>query len=161
METELRPGGPWRSLEATVDRQVGGNLCWAAVASAVSRFYAGPGGWTQERVAEAAFGGVHSRLWYAADALELCGVLADRLERPLSLAELAREIEGGRPVAARIRWDFGGGHVVLLTGCSAEGQVWVQDPEHGPSACAMADLTGGGYRGFGRWTHTYRTRPPA
>jgi hypothetical protein len=63
-------------------------------------------------------------------------------------------------VGARIGWNGGGGHFVVLTGYRSAGklkEVEVQDPWTGRSTLAV-DVFAGNYKNSGTWTHTYLTR---
>lgn len=161
-EPTASPAGPaWHRLPFHVERQEAPHGCWSAVASAVSRFYApGGGGLTQEEIQARAGGDARNRIWYPDRALELAGCYAGKLPRALEPEELHDEIGGGRVVVARIAWSYGGGHLVALSGLSSAGEVWVDDPRYGPSPCPYPTLVGGEYLRFGRWTHSYLTRPP-
>jgi hypothetical protein len=63
-------------------------------------------------------------------------------------------------VGARIGWNGGGGHFVVLTGYRSSGkvrEVEVQDPWTGRSTLAV-DAFATNYKNSGTWTHTYLTR---
>ncbi len=149
----------WNRLPFRVEPQEEPGLCWAAVASAVSRFYSPVRWWAQEQIARCGSGEDFMKHWYADKALALCGNLERKLTRPLTFAELTLQIEGGRVVVARVQWAFGGGHLVALSGVSSAGGVWVEDPKYGPGACRHRDLLAGEYLRFGWWSHSYTTRP--
>lgn len=139
-------------------RQEGSNACWAAIASSIATFYDPSTAWTQRRLLEAAEGTTFNRMWTADRALELTGNLAHRLERPLTWEELCHELVQERVVVARIRFAFGPGHLIALTGLMDDQQVEVSDPEVGVHACSYADLMDS-YRSFGCWTHSYLSQP--
>ncbi|TFI57030.1 hypothetical protein E2493_17200 [Sphingomonas parva] len=146
----------WLRLDIAVEPQRRRHECWAAVASAVSRHYRGAGGLDQDAVV-AAVGLPPNRFCDAGLALAAAGVLAGQRDEALTIVDLEREIAAGRIVVARIRWSFGGGHLVALSGLSSIGRVSLHDPRYGPSIWSHRDLVEGRYRTFGRWTGSYFT----
>lgn len=98
--------------------------------------------------------------WYLDRALRRTGNLASKSDGPASWSTLRAELDAGRPVAARIGWNGGGGHFVVLTGYRAVAdarEVEVQDPWTGTSRIPL-DTLATNYKSAGRWTHTYLTR---
>lgn len=58
------------------------------------------------------------------------GIVPGRLsDTPPSFAELVKEIDAGRPVAVRVHWTVGGGHMLVLYGYNAKKQqIYFADP---------------------------------
>jgi len=149
----------WRTLDFALDVQRSAHVCWAAVAGAVAAFYDPETRWTQRAIIAQAFHADSNRFFYADRALKIVGNYAATVDGPLAFAELAGQIAQHRVVVARVQWSFGGGHLVALMGVSERREVLVADPMHGPSVCAHEALTSGEYLGWGKWTHSYLTRP--
>ncbi len=149
----------WERLPFQVERQIRPHVCWAAIASAVSRFYSPDNYLTQEELIEQAFGQGANKFWYPEAALKLAGNYREKCARPLTFAELSAEIHNWRVVVVRIWWEFGGGHLVAIAGVSQQAELAVEDPMNGPSICPY-DVFIQKYLGAGRWSHSYLTQPP-
>jgi hypothetical protein len=154
-------------LRMTVQHQLQTQWCWAAVTTSVATYFRNRQ-WTQCRMVNDRLGQrvcctdgastVCNRPWYLDRALERVGNLEDFTSGPLSLADVRADIDEGRPICVRIGWSGGGGHFVAIAGYSEAGVLDIQDPWFGRSAVGyLAFRTR--YRGTGRWTHTYRTKP--
>jgi Papain-like cysteine protease AvrRpt2 len=172
------PGGaPWKRLEFTVQRQEQSQWCWAAVSVSIADFYERPTNWTQCRLVcdmrqisgccEDGSTPDCNQPWYLDKALDGMGALRrfDPVSPPNPSGTLPTEIEdeidAGQPVGVRIGWRGGGGHVIVVEGCSEDGaMVAVEDPLFGASDLP-APLLYDRYQGTGRWTHTYLTKDPA
>ncbi|GAA4363996.1 hypothetical protein GCM10023185_33120 [Hymenobacter saemangeumensis] len=144
--------------------------CWAAVSSAVSKFYNTASTWSQcliaaEETHVACCGPEGATTcnidWSLEDALGRTGNLLKMEERRLNLQELDREINGlGHVVCIRIEWEGGGGHFLTLCGVTATGTVHIADPDsrYGTSTLPLS-IFPTAYRRPGNWTHTYFTQP--
>lgn len=143
-------------IEFDLERQRGARLCWAAIACSVARHY-GLCVPSQTALARDVLGWKGDSFADPATALRRVGVFRRRLARPLRWWEIQRELRLGRVVVVRIAWDFGGGHLIAVTGLSAKCWVTVADPERGVVRCKLATVRTR-YRGWGRWKHTYLTR---
>jgi hypothetical protein len=76
-------------------------------------------------------------------------------ERVLTIAEIRQQItEKRRPVEMLYKWNTHGAHVVLITGCYADGQLEVLDPWFGIESPVSYDYIRSA-RGMGRWAGTY------
>jgi papain like cysteine protease AvrRpt2 len=63
-----------------------------------------------------------------------------------------------RPVCARIQWDDGGGHFVVIKGLQETSQsVLYADPFDGEHLMTFNDFKGGGLFSLRTWTHYYLT----
>jgi hypothetical protein len=66
------------------------------------------------------------------DSLTTVGNYASYQPATLTLAQIAAEINAGRPVAADITWNSGGSHVVVIAGVQGDGLL-ILDPGNGQS----------------------------
>ncbi|MGW1208885.1 papain-like cysteine protease family protein [Streptomyces sp. NPDC002499] len=66
------------------------------------------------------------------DALKTVGNYASYQSAGLTLAQIAGEIDAGRPVVAAITWNSGGSHFVVIAGVQGEGLL-ILDPVNGQS----------------------------
>jgi hypothetical protein len=152
-----------------VQRQLQDNWCWAACAATVSTFFDAATQWTQCIVVNGELQectccddgdtSACDRPWYLDRALKRTRNLAAPTKGRLKWRDVCAEIDAGRPVGARVGWSGGGGHFVLLTGCTDAGGkrlVSVEDPWSGRSTIAFDDFADR-YKGTGRWTHSYLT----
>ncbi len=154
-----------------MQRQQQSNWCWAAVGASVFQFYSKAATWAQQcRVASSELGktccpagvnpGVCNVPWYLDRALTRVGHLARWARVAATLAQIQGEINGKRPLGARVGWASGGGHFVVLSGYSTSGAgtfVTVEDPVYGRSTITLTAFQTS-YQGSGTWTHTYWTR---
>jgi hypothetical protein len=149
------------------------NWCWAAVTVSVDHYFKPGSPRTQQNLAEKELPlGANNVPWVLDKPLRHIGALRGQsLQRPLTFAELQRELLAKRPVCARIEWEGGGAHFVVISGfaTSPDGVrlVYVSDPlleESEVVVCGFDDLAGGdfsdGYGGDGRWVETYLLQPP-
>lgn len=159
-----------RALTFAMARQQQTNWCWAAVSTSVAAFFKPQGVPTQCKLAAnqlgvanccgggAGAGTACNQPWYLDAALEHLGRLARMADSAQALTAFQREIDGGRPLCARIGWSGGGGHFVALSAwridAAGTAYVTVEDPWFGESEIAF-DLFRTAYRGTGAWTHSY------
>jgi papain like cysteine protease AvrRpt2 len=153
-----------------VDTQEETNWCWAAVTSAVDRYYHRDSFLTQcEVVARTANGAdacldpdEHNTAGILDQALKTIGV-EHFVDQSVPFHTLQTEIDAGRPVCVAIDWVGGGSHFVVLCGY----QLWtdgtnvietvdVADPFYADSTCIFSSLTQA-YQGLGKWAQTYLT----
>ena len=158
------------ALEFVMQRQEQTNWCWSAVSVSVSKYFDSSSVWTQCELVCVEFGNSDccgdgnstacNQPWYLDRALRRTGNLDTWRPGTIAPTELMQLLREGRPVAARIGWPGGGGHVVALTACMRhEGNsfVVVGDPWHGSQTYAYKELCAR-YKGTGVWTHTYFTK---
>jgi hypothetical protein len=159
-----------RAVPLSLQHQLQTNWCWAACASSASGFYDPATTWGQCAVVNAELekgeccaeggSGACNVPWYLDRALRRTGNFARMTDGPVPWSAIRAEIDAGRPVAARIGWNGGGGHFVVLTGYRAVAgarELDVQDPWTGSSRLAV-DVLATNYKSAGKWTHTYLTR---
>jgi hypothetical protein len=164
-------GAPPASVNFSVERQVQGNWCWAAVSSCVANYFT-PGSWTQCRVASAEMnalccqdGGSDEcdRTHFLERALARVGRFR-AVRRVLPRSTVEAELRNGRPLPIRVGWNNGapngGGHFLAIRGSTPYGPsdtlFELTDPIYGASSIGGHALAHGGYQqGAGRWTHSY------
>jgi hypothetical protein len=162
-------------LSVTPQRQLFDNWCWAAIASVLGRYY-GTSAASQSEIASHLLrldcAGIDGNI----DGDDELRVRADaemRLDAALALVgcyshwsagkplfdRVRFEINLGRPFAARIEWQSGGAHYVLVRGYRDEGKrIIVADPLHGEAEYPLFDFPSR-YQLGGAWTETFWTNP--
>jgi hypothetical protein len=101
--------------------------------------------------------------WFLDEALGHVGRLHEWRDSPLSFDDVAREIDAGNPICARIGWLNGSGHFVAVTGyvraggAIAEDLLMVRDAEFGSRPWTYREVRHS-YRETGKWTDSYRTQ---
>lgn len=143
-------------LDFRMEEQAKTCLCWAAVGSALSRFYHSSEGLSQTEVVVKLLGRYESKLYSASKTLESLGLLRGVVEGPLPPADIRKEIEAGYVVAVQIAWVFGGNHLVTVSGIDGTNRVWIDDPRVGSGWLPYADLVSDAM-GWSRWTKTFLT----
>ena len=159
-----------KQLAFNMQMQTQSNWCWAATATSVSHFYWWWSTWTQCRVANGELD--HSDCcntpvpsacnvpWYLDKALTRTHKFVSIMGGQAGFQAVKSEIDAGRPVGARIGWNGGGGHFMVIYGYSrAFGHEYfdIDDPIYGKSHLTVSDFAGN-YQGSGTWTHTYFTK---
>lgn len=159
-----------RSLPFTMEAQTQTNWCWAATSKSVSHFYWFLSPWTQCTIANAELGrndacqnpvpAAANVPWYLDRALSRTSNFVSITAGTATFAQIRAEIDAGRPMGARIGWNGGGGHFVVIYGYASWGLtqwVYIDDPIWGKSQLTLADFSTN-YRGSGTWTHYYITK---
>lgn len=151
-------------------RQKMDSWCWAAVSAATEKYFDPATAKTQCTIAselkeihccprEEACNTAHSLRSALAKIGRLRGPV---VEQSAPFQQIRNEIRDGFPVAARIAWNGGGGHFVVITGYriypSGEEVITIADPL-GESGRWLYDDFVNAYQFTGRWTHTYFLRP--
>jgi hypothetical protein len=163
------PAEAGHTLEFTVERQCQSEWCWAAVSASVARFYQPASPWTQCTVVNTELGQKTcctegtTPTCNQPHVLESALALVKHLDRdfagPLAFADIAGEIDAGRPIALCIDWTGGGGHFVTVAGYDPKGEmIEIEDPLFGTSDVPLASFPAR-YQGGGSWSWTYLTRP--
>jgi len=159
-----------KQLAFNMEMQTQSNWCWAATSTSVSHFYWFWSTWSQCRVANGELGQsdcCHSTVpsacnvpWYLDKALTRTHNFVSITGQQASFQQVRDEIDAGRPVGARIGWNGGGGHFMVIYGYSRLlGMEYfdIDDPIWGKSHLAVSDFASN-YQGSGTWTHTYFTK---
>lgn len=170
-------GLKWRVLDFEMQVQEQTNWCWAAVAVSVAHFYGPASTATQCGLADAQLRRQDCCGAGAGDPLrcDVYGMLGSSLyrvghlgrwtvEQTVSQAGLAGEIDGCRPLCARVAWDGGGAHFVAVVGylsgsasLAGSALVAVDDPRWGQSDVPYEALLKH-YMGSGTWTDSFFTK---
>lgn len=158
-----------RRLDFDMELQTQTNWCWAATSTSVSHFYWPWSSWTQCKVANAELGrsdccsatvpGACNVPWFLDQALDRTQNFVS-ISGVVSFETVRAEIDAGRPVGARIGWNGGGGHFMVIYGYCVFGGVEyfdIDDPIYGKVHISVSDFTNN-YQGSGSWTHTYMTK---
>jgi len=163
----------------TMQTQFQDNWCWAAVATSTSLHYNSSSAWTQCQVANKILtrpSGVDCCAsgsdpecdveWYLDKALTATSNLHDVRAGAVGFADLTAQLNGDRPLAARVEWVGGGGHFVVFhqweKTASGTEFVNVADPYYGGRTVPYNDCvsrypaTG---TTTGTWTHSHWTQP--
>jgi len=158
------------------------NWCWAAVGTSTTLFFDPTNALTQCALAGAFLkqspgfcctgtngGGPQCNTTASLSAvLTSTGTLMSVTQGTLPLQGVRAQINNAVPIAARIGWDGGGGHFVMVTGVGPDDPrgdnftlVEIEDPsqsDYGSHFVPYATLVKG-YRGSGTWTHYYLLQP--
>lgn len=164
--------GASRNLDLDMQEQAQNNWCWAAVTSSVAEFYHDPQNYPQCSLANWAFnqesccidGSTNAcdQPFILTDALTHVGHLNQRYPRTLTLAEVTTQIDmnSGHPVALRIQWNNGGGHIVAIDAYNTDNDpstITIKDPWGPQTSVVPFDSFPADYNGGGTWTHSYTT----
>jgi hypothetical protein len=165
------------SMPFRVETQEVSNWCWAAVSSAVDRYY-NPSSFLRQCEVAAGMVGMQNACidpdnnnepGALQTALEIIGRGDEHVVGPIKFDRLQAEIDAGRPVCVRIEWEGGGAHFAVLCGykeysdltdgVTALTTVDVADPFYPDSTREFSDSVNffESYHGRGTWSHTYLT----
>ncbi len=158
-----------KQLNFDMELQTQSNWCWAATAKSVSHYYWWFSPWVQCTVANAELNrndacntpvpAAANVPWYLDRALTRTNNFVS-WSGPATFQQVRTEIDAGRPVGARIGWNGGGGHFMVIYGYSiVAGTTYfdIDDPIYGKSHLTVHDFSTN-YQGSGTWTHTYFTK---
>ncbi len=158
------------------------NWCWAAVGTSTTLFFDPANPLTQcdlagsflKRPPGFCCTGTHgagpqcNQTASLSQVLTSTSTLASVTQGTLPLQSIRAQINNAAPIAARIGWDGGGGHFVMVTGIGPDDPrgdnftlVEIEDPSqsyYGSHFVPYATLVRG-YRGSGTWTHHYLLQP--
>ncbi|HFP9327714.1 TPA: papain-like cysteine protease family protein [Raoultella planticola] len=159
-----------RQLAFNMQSQTQTNWCWAATATSVSHFYSSISEWTQCKLAGEELEQTNcccnpvpslcNVTWYLEKALSRTNNFVTQITGIATFQQVCDEIDAGRPVGARIGWQGGGGHFLVIYGYSLIDSVEyfdIDDPIYGKNHMTVMDFSSN-YQGFGFWTHTYFTQ---
>jgi hypothetical protein len=159
-----------KRLGFNMQPQLASNWCWAATSNSVSHFYWFASTWTQCKIVNAELGRTDACNsptpaganvpWYLDKALARTNNFVSITAGQASFAQIRAEIDAGRPMGARIGWNGGGGHFMVIYGYSVwlgQEYVDIDDPIYGKSHITLNDFSTN-YQGSGTWTHYYITK---
>jgi len=165
----------WRLLDFHIQYQRKTNWCWAAVAASVAHFYQSSSNITQCNIANGQLGRNDCCDCNDREKCNVYGYLMSSLfrvghfdkwtaRRPATATQTREEIDGARPLCARIVWDGGGAHLVTIKGYAGKptsGEddcgLAIADPWWGLSDIDIEDFPRG-YINCGTWTDSYYTK---
>jgi hypothetical protein len=84
---------------------------------------------------------------------DIFGVHGEYKQTPVAYSDIVSEIDQGRPLIAGLRQPNGSGHVVVISGYRAQGEVVVLDPMFGKAVVPYVALRENWQ--YGRWTETF------
>jgi hypothetical protein len=158
------------ALPFNMQPQTQTNWCWAATATSVSHFYFSGSSWTQCKVANGNLSltvccnspvpGACNVSSILQAALAVTSNFSSMVNSTIGYDAILAELTAGRVVGARIGWSGGGGHFMVIYGCSRIGATQyldIDDPIFGKSHPTLDEFTNR-YQGNGHWTHTYYTK---
>ena len=156
------------SLDFVMEPQEMASWCWAAIAKSTSVFYNPHSEFTQCSIVNDICGRTtHSGDWQdsdvpkrLSDTLRLTGNYVNHIQNIIEWQEIRSEIVSRRLVCARIRWQSGGGHFVVIYGVAeAEATQWlyIADPRYGTSFIPYEQFVHDYHSTGSSWSHTYFT----
>lgn len=155
-------------LPFNIEHQTQSNWCWAATSKSISKFYSNLSSWTQCKVASSELSlicctspvsGPCNIPWYLDRALVRTNNFVS-YGSPISWERVLEELQRGLVLGARVGWNGGGGHFMVIHGATTNGVVkylHIDDPIYGKSVIPYNQFLSN-YQGSGRWTHTYYTK---
>ncbi|MEA2721588.1 MAG: hypothetical protein QOJ39_3452 [Candidatus Eremiobacteraeota bacterium] len=160
------------SVELELERQIGLNWCWAAVAKGIVDHYGGPKQkqcqyatkFLRQRTSCCRGKVLQLRCDCAHDVdsvLQDCGVYAvPPFHRPVTLETLRRELERDRPVVALMQFPMTVHAIVITAVDVVNGRIGFCDPWKNPKRKVLdAGAFRHAYESDGRWFYTILTRP--
>ena len=156
-------------LSFNMELQTQSNWCWAATSKSVSHFYSVFSPWTQCKIASEELGNtccdspVPSACnvpWYLDKALTRTNNFVNIQGGTVTWDKIKQELEKGLVVGARIGWNGGGGHFMVIHGVSktlGTEYLHIDDPIYGKSTLTYNQFATN-YQNSGTWTHTYFTK---
>lgn len=154
-------------LNFNMQQQVQTQWCWAATSTSVSVFYNSVSKWTQCLVAQNALGtqccqspGPCNEPWYLDRALKITGNFDSVTAGIMNFSSVQSELTGGKVIGARVGWNGGGGHFMVIHGCHSSSGINylnIDDPIYGKSDIEEK-VFATNYHGSGTWTHSYKTK---
>ena len=160
-------------LDLIMQSQLLGQWCWAAIAVSLGRYYSNQN-WRQHEIATGVLGFNCSRFQEESDIAAVCNQYA-MLNEALqfvgcyshwspghrSFERIQAEIDAGRPICLRLEWYSGGSHYLLVAGYyAATHEIYLEDPQHGPSVQKFALFPHTYRMSGGVWRGTFWTYPP-
>ena len=156
-------------LSFNMELQTQSNWCWAATSKSVSAFYSAFSPWTQCKIAseeldesccDSPVPGACNIPWYLDRALTRTNNFVSYQSGTITWNQVKDELDKGLVVGARIGWNNGGGHFMVIHGVSKSLGVeylHIDDPIYGKSTLTY-DQFATNYQNSGSWTHTYFTK---
>ena len=165
-------GGAIAGLD--IPQQKNAVWCWCAVTLGLRNFYEGASPPLQQCDVANAVLNIDSACTHPMDPQAFRLLALERalrrfdlmqgnpIEQPLSMSQIAQQIDMGRPIAARLEFSLGAGHFVVIYGYRSAGispTVLLEDPRTGLQRDMPLSKFAGSFDGPSRWTHSYLTKP--
>jgi Papain-like cysteine protease AvrRpt2 len=156
-------------LPFNMEAQTQTNWCWAATSKSVSVFYSRFSPWTQCKIASSELNQTCCQTtvpsacnvsWYLDKALTRTNNFVSIQSGTVSWSTIKNQLELGLVVGARIGWNGGGGHFMVIRGVTKIGSIeylHIDDPIYGKSTLTYSQFANN-YQSSGSWTHTYFTK---
>lgn len=156
-------------LSFNMQSQTQSRWCWAATSTSVSRFYSILSPWTQCKVASAELTETCCNTpvpsacnisWYLNKALARTNNFVSFQGGTISYERIRQELKKGLVVGARIGWNGGGGHFMIIHGVTKSlgiEYLHIDDPIYGKNTMTYNQFASN-YQNSGTWTHTYFTK---
>lgn len=161
-------------MQFPIQKQTEDKWCWAAVSASVDNYFSPADLMQQCTVARDVLNALdcctNPDSYNTGASLELALQKVGRFKQifagPAKFADVCAQLNANLPVGARIAWNQGGAHFVVITGftVSPSGQqvLSIADPLFRNSTVYYNDFVSA-YQaktnGGGKWTHTYYVQP--
>jgi hypothetical protein len=156
-----------KKLDFIIQAQEQSEWCWAAVTASIGNFYAGDDQLKQCDVVNTLLrrndccadgsSGSCNRQFDLDSALRRLEHFDRRQPGQPDFNVVVAEIDGGRPLAVRIRWSEGGGHAIVIYGFTDDRRVDIADPDHANDQI-LIPFDNFVYRDIGSWDDSLFTR---
>jgi hypothetical protein len=158
------------TIAFNMQRQKGGNLCWAAVASSLSQWRNPAAPFSQCQLAQDLLRNLPAGANCCTDigpcdqdfalgtALQFCHVtIGILLPRALRVEEIQEEIDANKVICVGISWTGGGMHYVVIVGYErdAVNTLHIRDPHHDPLDVPYQIFVNS-YLNLGKWDETFK-----
>lgn len=158
------------NISFRLEQQQHANWCWTAVITSLLKYYKHTDSViSQEELVKRIIerkGANYNNYFDSPNVIDSVmseyGLLNTKINGQVSFDDLAAQIEKKLPIVVRIQWQEGGGHFIVITGCSNNGttaMIQIQDPMHGIKELPYQTFSGS-YMDKGHWSHTYFTKAP-
>lgn len=165
-----------KKLPFALEKQQQDYWCWSAMTVSVNHYYDPGTSWTQCTLVNSEFGRADccvnggsadcNQPYQTAVALRDLGNLAANQASAAGFQTIMNEINGARPLACRMVWPSGAGHVVSVYGFAQadydglyDQWVFVKDPGRGiGDSKYLYNQFKAKYQGVGTWNRTYLTQ---
>lgn len=160
-----------KQIDYMMQEQQQSNWCWAACGASTGNFYSGGDNYTQCEIANTCQGKTScctdpagcNFYGYLDTALEAAQCFDRKQSSPVDFPTVKASIDANRPLGARVKWNGGGAHFLMMTGYGTgtgtppAPTIVVDDPAYGRSSIAFSRYAAH-YHAGGTWTHSYFTK---
>jgi ABC-type bacteriocin/lantibiotic exporter with double-glycine peptidase domain len=156
-----------KKLAFTIQPQHQSEWCWAAVAASIANFYEGNNKLKQcdivnkmlilDTCCDDGSSDSCNQQFHLEPTLQRIRHLQRSQPGQPDFAAVVAEMTAGRPLAVRILWSEGGGHVVVVYGVTDDRKVHIADPAT-PHDEILVPFDGFVYKDIGTWDGSLFTR---